>query len=113
MKKKQIRVRCWVEIDGERFFGPGPAELLGHIEQMGSITQAAKKMGMSYKKAWDIVENLNTHSRTKLVVSQKGGRHGGSAEVTDHGKKLVANYRRLTTKLNRVLERNKSLIQNI
>src|SRR5690349_25000968 len=84
MKKKQIRIRCWVEMDGERLFGPGPAELLEHIDAEGSITKAAKKMGMSYKKAWDIVENLNSNSQVKLVKSFKGGAQGGRAEVTKY-----------------------------
>jgi molybdate transport system regulatory protein len=113
MKKKQIRIRCWIEIEGERFFGPGPAELLGYIESEGSITQAARKMGMSYKKASDIVKNLNAGSRAVLVQSSKGGAHGGRAEVTRQGRDLVAGYHKLTQKLNKVLAENKHLLPHI
>jgi molybdate transport system regulatory protein len=113
MKNKQIRIRCWIEIEGERFFGPGPAELLEHIEKEGSITQAARKMGMSYKKASDIVKHLNEGSRSPLVHSTKGGRHGGRAEVTKQGKELVAGYRKLTQKLDKVLKESKHLLPHI
>ena len=51
-KSIRIRVRCWVEVDGVKFFGPGPADLLQRIIDFGSITKAAKSMGMSYKKPW-------------------------------------------------------------
>ena len=59
-KGKQLRVRCWIDIDGERFFGPGRAELLELIHETGSISKAAKAMGMSYKKAWAMVDGLNS-----------------------------------------------------
>jgi molybdate transport system regulatory protein len=49
--KIEIRVRCWIDINGEKFFGPGRAELLELIGDTGSIAKAAKSMGMSYKKA--------------------------------------------------------------
>ena len=70
-------------------------------------------MGMSYKKAWDIVENLNSNSQVKLVKSFKGGAQGGRAEVTKYGKELVTGYQQLTKKLNQVLDKNKNLIRHI
>jgi molybdate transport system regulatory protein len=60
--KKEIRVRCWIDIDGEKFFGPGPAELLQLVAETGSIAKAAKSMRMSYKKAWEMIINVNTKS---------------------------------------------------
>lgn len=73
MKNKQIRIRCWIDIDGVKFFGPGRAELLELIDQEGSIAKAAKKMGMSYKKAWDMVDEMNTRGVKPFVISRKGG----------------------------------------
>ena len=75
-KGKQLRVRCWIDIDGERFFGPGRAELLQLIQETGSISKAAKSMGMSYKKAWEMVEGLNANGRKPYVIAHKGGRKG-------------------------------------
>ena len=95
MGKKELRFRCWVEIDGQRFFGPGPAQLMELIEAEGSIAKAAKRMGMSYKKAWDLVSDLNSRGTLPFVISRKGGGSGGGAELTEHGKIALEKYREL------------------
>lgn len=104
MGKKELRLRCWIDIDGKKFFGPGPAQLLELIEKEGSIAKAAKKMGMSYKKAWDLISDLNSRGAYPFVISHKGGEKGGGAELTEHGKKVVSDYKRLVLSLNSVLE---------
>ena len=88
-KGKQLRVRCWIDIDGERFFGPGRAELLQLILETGSISKAAKSMGMSYKKAWEMVDGLNSSSSKPYVIAHKGGEKGGGTEVTPAGMKML------------------------
>lgn len=113
MRKKEIRFRCWIDIDGTKFFGPGPAELLELIGEEGSIAKAAKKMGMSYKKAWDIIDELNTRGKKPFVVSRKGGESGGGAELTETGKKVVARYRALTAKLRAIIEKDSVLLKLI
>lgn len=113
MKKREIRIRCWIDIDGVRFFGPGRAELLELIDEEGSITRAAKKMGMSYKKAWDMVDVMNTLGRKPLVISRKGGDKGGGAELTENGRKIVSQYYTLTSKLNAVVGKNKDILKLI
>ena len=74
-----IKGSLWIECDGERFFGPGPAELLERINETGSINQAAKQMQMSYKKAWEIINMLNTNAAKPFVVTQTGGTSGGGS----------------------------------
>tara|TARA_R110002020_G_scaffold464719_1_gene685724 strand:- start:238 stop:576 length:339 start_codon:yes stop_codon:yes gene_type:complete len=96
---KEIRVRCWIEIDGTKFFGPGPARLLQLIQSEGSLSGAAKTMGMSYKKAWDIVTDLNSRGQLPYVVTHKGGGNGGGAELTAKGEEVVKKFRELTKKL--------------
>jgi molybdate transport system regulatory protein len=113
MKKKEIRVRCWVDINGERFFGPGRAELLQLVEETGSISKAAQAMGMSYKKAWDMIDEMNTRGRKPLVTSQKGGQKGGGAQLTETGKKVVTEYLKLTQKINTVIAKEKQLLKLI
>lgn len=113
MRKKEIRFRCWIDIDGTKFFGPGPAELLELIGEEGSIAKAAKKMGMSYKKAWDIIDELNTRGKKPFVVSRKGGESGGGAALTETGKKVVARYRALTSKLKAIIEKDSVLLKLI
>ena len=76
----------WIESNGERFFGPGPVELLERIEKTGSINQAAKQMQMSYKKAWEIINALNTDAGHPYVVTQTGGTSGGGSTITKEAK---------------------------
>ena len=96
---KQIRIKCWVEDDGEKFYGPGPNELLKRIKTEGSLSKAAEQMHMSYKKAWDLVQRLNKHSEEPLVILKKGGSHGGGAEVSLHGNRIIEEFENLQKKI--------------
>lgn len=113
MKKKQFRLRCWIDIDGVKFFGPGRAELLGLIESEGSISKAAKPMVMSYKKAWDMVDEMNTMGKQPLLSLRKGGEKGGGAELTETGKKIVERYHALIAKLDSVIAKESELLKLI
>jgi len=104
-------VRCWVEVGGVRHFGPGPAELLGLIEETGSISKAAKSMGMSYKKAWDMIERLNARGQKPYVVARKGGTQGGGAMITSTGKKVVASFNKLNKKIQAIVQKETELLQ--
>jgi len=72
--------------------GPGKAELVAHIERTGSISAAARAMGMSYRRAWQLVEALNASFTEIVVLTAVGGRRGGGAVVTAFGKRLLAQY---------------------
>jgi molybdate transport system regulatory protein len=109
--KKALRVRCWITVDGEKFFGPGPAELLQGVGKTGSIAKAAKAMGMSYKKAWEMVNHLNDKGQKPYVVLSKGGKKGGGAELTPSAKKMLAAYSKLGKQLDSLLERHKHLLK--
>ena len=85
----------WLEFEGERFFGPGRSELLQLIDELGSLSQAAKRMGMSYKKAWEMVTALNTQAAQPLVLLQTGGKKGGGATITTEAKQLRAYHQQL------------------
>ncbi len=90
-----IKGKIWLEVAGTRFLGPGRVELLGHIQATGSISQAAKAMNMSYRKAWNLVDEMNTLAGQEVVTTKKGGKTGGGAEVTPLGQSLVAQYHEL------------------
>ncbi|TYZ14441.1 LysR family transcriptional regulator [Hymenobacter lutimineralis] len=83
--------RLWVESAADRFMGIGRLELLGLIQQHGSISRAAQGMGMSYKRAWDLVSSLNAQSARPLVLTQTGRRH----RVTAEGERLIAEFEAL------------------
>lgn len=110
---KQLRVRCWIDVDGERFFGPGRAELLQLIHETGSISKAAKSMGMSYKKAWAMVEGLNKNGQSPYVIAHKGGQQGGGTEVTKAGLAMLAAYQKLSNKLYSIIDKNIDILKLI
>lgn len=111
MKKKELRVRCWIDIDGIRFFGPGRAELLELIEETGSISRAAKAMGMSYKKAWNMIDEMNSAGQKPYVISHKGGQQGGGAELTETSRKVVKAYRQLLKKIQTVVSKESDILK--
>lgn len=75
--------------------GPGKAELLALIESAGSISAAGRAMGMSYKKAWYLVDTMNRSFKSPVVEACKGGRGGGRARLTAMGRDVLARYRKL------------------
>ena len=88
-----LRLR-YVFADGT-MLGPGKAELLEAIRETGSIAGAGRRMGMSYKRAWLLVETLNAGFREPLVASSRGGAGHGGAQLTATGEEVLALYRRL------------------
>jgi len=85
----------WLEAGGKPFFGPGPVELLEGIAETGSISEAAKKMRMSYKKAWELVNTLNEQAINPLVIPRTGGEKGGGSTITDEARELIKYHREL------------------
>jgi molybdate transport system regulatory protein len=79
--------------------GPGKIALLERIAATGSISAAGRAMGMSYRRAWLLVEALNGQFRSPVVTTQTGGSHGGGAVLTPFGNELVATYRTLEREL--------------
>ncbi|GAB3743129.1 winged helix-turn-helix domain-containing protein [Spirosoma lituiforme] len=77
MNKLTLNGRIWLETSSgevtERFMGIGRLELLGHIQRTGSISQAAKAMNMSYKRAWTLIHSMNEQADSLLVTTQIGG----------------------------------------
>lgn len=72
--------------------GPGKAELLEHIRDTGSIAAAGRRMDMSYKRAWMLVEEMNAAFREPLILSSRGGAGGGGAQVTEAGLRVLHLY---------------------
>jgi molybdate transport system regulatory protein len=94
-----IRITARIMAKGERAFGPGKAELLEHIAAEGSISKAAKAMDMSYSRAWQLVEGMNTAFRKPLVEASTGGRKGGGAVLTKAGEEILELFRKMERRL--------------
>jgi molybdate transport system regulatory protein len=88
----QIKGRLWVEKDGSTFLSWGRVVLLERISQRGSVSAAAKSMGMSFSHAWKLVEEMNALSPDPLVEKQAGGKGGGGAWLTPAGEQAVAEF---------------------
>jgi molybdate transport system regulatory protein len=82
-----------VDLGSGRALGPGKIRLLEAIEKTGSISQAGRKLGMSYRRAWLLVDDMNNCFREPVIEAQPGGAHGGGATLTSFGQKLVERYR--------------------
>ena len=88
-----LSVRIDLADDGR--IGPGKIQLLENIETCGSISAAGRAMDMSYKRAWDLVDEINRICRQAAVERQTGGKNGGGAVLTPFGTSLVARYRKI------------------
>ena len=97
MKAKEVAdsIRLRVQIAPNVAFGPGKADLLDGIRDTGSIAAAGRRMHMSYKRAWQLVEELNRLFDVPLVAASKGGSGGGGAQLTPTGEDVLARYRRM------------------
>jgi molybdate transport system regulatory protein len=101
----KVRGTLWIEFDNERFFGPGRVELLENIERTGSISKAAKNMGMSYKKAWEMISALNKQAAMPLVLVRTGGEKGGGSVLTDEARELIKYHSFLRERFAEFLEK--------
>lgn len=82
-----------IDLDPEGRIGPGKIALLENIAACGSISAAARDMAMSYKRAWDLVEEMNRIFGKPLVAARTGGKRGGGAELTPVGLAVVKRFR--------------------
>jgi molybdenum ABC transporter molybdate-binding protein len=101
MSDWRVKLRVWVESAGQAILGPGRLELLEEIDRCRSISAAARQAGMSYRHAWVLVQEINRAAGEPLVVAATGGRHGGGAALTAHGRLAVAVFRDLQEQLQR------------
>ena len=82
-----------LDLGNGRALGPGKIRLLEAIERTGSISQAGRKLGMSYRRAWLLVDDMNGCFDDPVIEAQPGGAHGGGATLTSFGRKLIGLYR--------------------
>ncbi|MEA1049623.1 TOBE domain-containing protein [Lamprobacter modestohalophilus] len=94
----------WLSIGEVAFLGEARIGLLEQIGERGSITQAAKAAGISYKAAWDAVDAMNNLAPTPVVATATGGRGGGGARLTDEGRRLIVAYRTISAEYRHFLE---------
>ncbi len=89
------RLRIRIDLESGACIGPGKIALLEAIEESGSISGAGRLLKMSYKRAWDLIEDMNRNFAEPVIVTATGGSHGGGAQLTSSGKALIAHYREI------------------
>lgn len=102
MSTSKITVRFRVDLSPQCSIGIGKIELLEAIGRTGSISKAAREIGMSYRRAWMLIEDMKVNLDEPVVESITGGVRGGGASVTPFGKQIVTRYRHLELELQRL-----------
>ena len=92
-----------VMVGDEIAIGPGKSDLLEAIAETGSISESARRLGMSYRRAWLLVDTMNRCFREPVVASATGGTGGGGAQVTAFGRRVLARYHAMLKSVDRAL----------
>ena len=100
-----------IDLGEDRRFGPGKARLIELIRDTGSISAAGRALGMSYRRAWLLTDELNTMFGLQLVEPQHGGAKGGGARVTPQGIATLEAYRRVEAAAEAALEKERKLFK--
>lgn len=93
LSRATLRVR--IVFASDRKIGPGKVDLLEAIGRTGSISSAARELGMSYRRAWLLMDEFGRLFKRPILTTAAGGAHGGGAELTDFGRAVIAAYRRI------------------
>jgi molybdate transport system regulatory protein len=100
----QTRGRIWIESNGRPVLTDAAADLIEQIAACGSLSQAARQLGFSYRRAWMLLDKTNRAWPRKLVISSTGGRRGGGAAVTEFGVFVLRCYRDLQLQVEHLLD---------
>lgn len=96
----KIRVTLRVDFERNSAIGPGKIALLERMRDCGSLSQAARELDMSYRRAWQLLDNLNRSFREPLVITATGGSGGGGSTLTPLGETVVSTYRKFERDMN-------------
>ena len=90
-----LKVKVRIDFDDAHSVGPGKIALLERMRDCGSLSQAARELDMSYRRAWQLLDSLNTSFNEPVIVTSIGGKGGGGSEITKFGLTLIDSYRAL------------------
>ena len=99
------RIKLWLEKEGRLALSGYRVELLRHVSETGSLAQAAERMGLSYRRAWGKIREIERNLGVSLVHSEAGGAGGGGSWLTPDGERLIRFYERFRRKMERDLGR--------
>lgn len=111
MQRLEVKIR--LHNGSDIAMGPGKADLLAAIAQHGSISAAARALGMSYRRAWLLVETMNRSFREPLVSTLAGGKQGGGTRLTALGEQVLQRYRALCAKAQAAVQDDAALLAEL
>ena len=95
MENLTINGHIWFETNNGLRVGAGRAELLEQIDLLGSLSEAARKLEIPYRRAWGMIKDMNTNAKESLVIKEVGGKDGGRSILTEEGKRIVALFKKI------------------
>ena len=101
---RQLRARLWVQGAAGPALTDAGADLLEQIMACGSLSEAARRLRYSYRRAWMLLDAMNRRWPTPLVRTATGGTHGGGAHVTEAGEKILRTYRDIQLQIQHLLD---------
>lgn len=107
------RLTLRIDLPNGTRLGPGKAQLLANIVEHGSIRAAGAAMGMSYRRAWLLADEINRMFQEPSIVTRHGGKSGGGAELTPFGERLLSCCRRMETESRRALEGDLAWVEGV
>lgn len=106
MSSLRVRSKVWLEVDGEPFLGDGRYHLLRAVERSGSISAAARDLGISYRKAWAQLAAMEAHAPFPLLARRTGGKAGGATLLTAATLQLLEAFGALREAVNHAADRH-------
>ncbi len=110
---RTLGARLRVVLEPDIALGPGKADLLEAIRTQGSIAAAGRSLGMSYKRAWSLVENMNSDFATPLVHTTKGGKAFGGAALSETGERVLNLYRRMEERTDKAIKTDLAALRRL
>lgn len=101
----QVKSKTWLEADGKFIIGEHGIVLLQAIDELGSIQQAARHLGWSYRHAWGYLKTMERNAGVPILLARHGGTSRGGTQLTPQGRRLLRDYKRLQRALRMALER--------
>ena len=106
----RLRGRLWIELDRTAALTEAGADLLEQILVCGSLSEAARRLHYSYRRAWMLIDAMNRNWPQPLVITATGGKRGGGTQMTDFGRQVLSAYRDLQVQLEHLLDQGSSVI---
>ena len=106
----QLKSKTWLEANGKFIIGEGGIALLEAIDELGSIQQAARQLGWSYRHTWGYLKNMERNAGMQVVLAQHGGTPRGGTQLTPEGLNLLRDYGRLQRELRATVKKKSRLL---